>query len=437
MSNRRPTRGISVAVVVGLLAGLMVVPTVAADAATTTDPDLTVTKAGLGSGTVTSNPGGIDCGTDCEHAYPIELEEVCEYDPEARERICWYEEVQQAVTLTASAASGSTFTGWSGGCTGTGTCVVTMDEDKTVTATFADTQPPVVTSISPTSGAHQSSINATATATDNVGLEYVYFQVWQDGGERFAGGHYDYSAPYQYYLGDVEELVDGPVRLYVGARDTSDNWSLYRPESPYSEFTIDDTGPTLTITNGPPAKTPDTSVTFEFEASDLSGIASVECKVNDRVADTEWVPCSGGTGSHDTGGSRGGVNNGEYTFYVRATDGAGNTTTTSRGWTVTRMPTAVSLDINKIRRKVGAAGVLRDKWEDQLDPITGATVAVTLLKKKNGRFIKVSSKSDATDSSGRYEASFRRPKATTCKLNAKYAANDIRLGSKTSKTFAC
>jgi hypothetical protein len=41
------------------------------------------------------------------------------------------------VTLTASPASGSTFTGWSGGgCSGTGTCVVALGADTTVTAGF-------------------------------------------------------------------------------------------------------------------------------------------------------------------------------------------------------------------------------------------------------------------------------------------------------------
>src|SRR5262249_7644611 len=44
------------------------------------------------------------------------------------------------ITLTATAASGSSFTaGWSGaGCSGTGTCMVTMNDDKSVTATFSD-----------------------------------------------------------------------------------------------------------------------------------------------------------------------------------------------------------------------------------------------------------------------------------------------------------
>jgi hypothetical protein len=45
------------------------------------------------------------------------------------------------VTLTAAPAPGSVFTGWSGGCAGTGACVVTMSQAQNVTATFAP-QPP-------------------------------------------------------------------------------------------------------------------------------------------------------------------------------------------------------------------------------------------------------------------------------------------------------
>lgn len=41
------------------------------------------------------------------------------------------------VTLTAAAASGSTFTGWLGACIGTGPCMVTVSGASTVSATFA------------------------------------------------------------------------------------------------------------------------------------------------------------------------------------------------------------------------------------------------------------------------------------------------------------
>jgi hypothetical protein len=81
-------------------------------------PVLTVTKAGSGSGSVSSSPGGIDCGSDCSEPY----------------------NAGTTVTLTATPANAaSTFAGWSGGgCTGTGACVVTMDASKLVTATFDD-----------------------------------------------------------------------------------------------------------------------------------------------------------------------------------------------------------------------------------------------------------------------------------------------------------
>ena len=81
---------------------------------------LSVSKSGTGSGTVTSSPAGIDCGGDCSQAYTY----------------------NQAVTLSAVATTGSSFTGWSGsGCSGTGSCVVTMDADKSVTAHFGELAP--------------------------------------------------------------------------------------------------------------------------------------------------------------------------------------------------------------------------------------------------------------------------------------------------------
>lgn len=76
--------------------------------------DLTVDRDGSGSGTVTSNPAGINCGGDCDGAF-------------AR---------GTTVTLNASPASDSVFSGWAGACSGKGTCSVTMDEARSVTAGF-------------------------------------------------------------------------------------------------------------------------------------------------------------------------------------------------------------------------------------------------------------------------------------------------------------
>ena len=76
---------------------------------------LTVSPAGTGAGSVTSIPAGVDCGFDCTEDYLHGT----------------------TVTLTATAAAGSTFSHWSDAGSGTAsTCDVTMDAAKSVTATF-------------------------------------------------------------------------------------------------------------------------------------------------------------------------------------------------------------------------------------------------------------------------------------------------------------
>ena len=85
-----------------------------------TDPckyALTVAKTGAGSGTVAG--GGISCGTTC-----------------SSEELAGSE-----VTLTAVAVEGSQFDGWSEACSGTGSCVVSMTEARSVTAAFSATTP--------------------------------------------------------------------------------------------------------------------------------------------------------------------------------------------------------------------------------------------------------------------------------------------------------
>jgi len=107
----------------GVASGYTVAPTgdTAPVTVTALAATLTVTKAGSGSGTVSSSPAGIDCGATCSAAFASGT----------------------SVTLTATAATGSTFAGWSGACSGTGSCVVTMDQARAVTATFT-LQPPAV-----------------------------------------------------------------------------------------------------------------------------------------------------------------------------------------------------------------------------------------------------------------------------------------------------
>lgn len=111
---------------------------------------LSVSKAGTGLGTITSNPAGINCGTGCSS-------QTASYNSGT------------SVTLTAAAASGSTFASWSGDCSGAGNCTLTINSNKNVTATFNPI--PVgfdfSISINPTSDsvAQGSSISATVNTT--------------------------------------------------------------------------------------------------------------------------------------------------------------------------------------------------------------------------------------------------------------------------------
>jgi cysteine-rich repeat protein len=75
---------------------------------------LTVTKAGTGGGTIVGT--GIACPNDCSQFYPLET----------------------LVLLTPQASGSGRFTGWSGDCSGTGSCAVVMSSAQAITATFVD-----------------------------------------------------------------------------------------------------------------------------------------------------------------------------------------------------------------------------------------------------------------------------------------------------------
>ncbi len=78
------------------------------------DYPLMVSVTGSGTGTVTSTPGGIDCAPDCSEDYPA----------------------GSMVELIATASGDDLFFGFSGDCSGTGSCVVNMDQARAVTADF-------------------------------------------------------------------------------------------------------------------------------------------------------------------------------------------------------------------------------------------------------------------------------------------------------------
>ena len=104
---------------------------------------LTVTRSGTGSGTVAG--GAINCGAACS----VNLASGT------------------TVTLTATPATGSTFGGWSGACTGTGSCVVTMTAARAVTATFTGI-PPVDDCRTPAATGQSGNFNTTGAVCYTV-----------------------------------------------------------------------------------------------------------------------------------------------------------------------------------------------------------------------------------------------------------------------------
>jgi hypothetical protein len=108
---------------------------------------LAVAPTGGGTGMVTSSPSGINCGTTCFASFQTGTQ----------------------ITLTAVAASGSTFAGWSGGgCSGTGTCSVTITANIAVAANFMQNTAAnltLVAAVLPTSRSIQVGNTATAFAT--------------------------------------------------------------------------------------------------------------------------------------------------------------------------------------------------------------------------------------------------------------------------------
>ncbi len=76
---------------------------------------LTVNKDGIGTGVIISYPEGVNCGSDCDEIYYSGT----------------------VIKLNAIPDTNSSFSGWSsGGCSGIGECILTVNKDTIVKATF-------------------------------------------------------------------------------------------------------------------------------------------------------------------------------------------------------------------------------------------------------------------------------------------------------------
>jgi pullulanase len=122
---------------------------------------INVGKTGNGDGQVQSEPAGITCGVSCAATYIYST----------------------TVTLTAAPNGLSNFDGWSGACTGMGTCTVVTTQTNHVTATFSLKTYPVITatdgtgsgsvSLDPAGGTYSHGTVVTATASANTGSTFT------------------------------------------------------------------------------------------------------------------------------------------------------------------------------------------------------------------------------------------------------------------------
>ncbi len=82
---------------------------------TSTPDQFILTVSGNGSGTVTSTPAGINCGTTCRATFAAGT----------------------SVSLAATPDPNDSFAGWSGACSGAGKCTVVLNADTSVGAAFS------------------------------------------------------------------------------------------------------------------------------------------------------------------------------------------------------------------------------------------------------------------------------------------------------------
>ncbi len=216
---------------------------------------VTLTVSKTGSGTIGSNPAGIDCGSTCSTSYAAGT----------------------AVVLTATPATGSSFAGWGGACSGAGSCALTVNQNQSVTASFsssASPTPPVVLIASPTNGASFSdaSLSIIGTVADRVGVTKLEYSL--NGGSRqtlTASSAFNFTVASAVGNNNVQVFAENAS----GLKDSALVSFSYTPGSPQI-----DNPPVVTITSPSSGTTNSSVVNVNGTVSDDKGIRSLQYRLN-------------------------------------------------------------------------------------------------------------------------------------------------------------
>ena len=286
---------------------------------------LTVTNVGSGFGTVQSTPSGISCSATCSANFGK----------------------TSSVNLTAVPAVGSAFMGWSGACSGTGVCTVTMDEAKEVTASFAVIPPPTVSISSPVGVTNNRPLLQYTVSAGTVVVKVDGVVVGN-------------------VSGDVLDLpADGTHTIRVEA--TSNGLTGYAE----SIVTIDTVAPTLTVDTLP--------AIIKTATQTLSGTMETGSSVALTVTAGTAIP---GTVAYPTSTTWqcmvSDLSVGANTFTITARDQAGNSSAKSLSVTYV-LPLGLELSVSSIAANSQGSVVLS---VSNIDPI-GSNVLVEQLVDAN------------------------------------------------------
>ncbi|MEA2448700.1 MAG: large repetitive protein, partial [Thermoleophilaceae bacterium] len=232
---------------------------------------------------------GIDCGANCSGTF----------------------DDGTALSLTANAAPGSTFDGWTGSCSGGAQmCNLTMSADRSATATFTSldhTPPDTTIDSAPPALTNSRSVTFAFSASEPGST----FECRFDG----AGGFGPCTSPLTY-----GPVTDGSHGLEVRAVDAAQNAD---PTPAARAFTVDATPPETTLDSGPSGTIGESAATFTFSSSEPG--STFTC----RLDAIPWAACPSPMGYS-------GLPDGLRLFEVSATDAAGNTdpTPATRQFTV-------------------------------------------------------------------------------------------------------